>query len=293
MHEDDLSGRLIEQMKAGKDKWEIVELPAIAVGVDRDGHKIIDPIGRMPGEALWPAEYDLPRLNRRRDNTLARYFSAMYQQQPVPDEGELFAPDKLTLRDHTGDIFQRVRGWDLAGTVEGDWTCGALIGKTKAGKFVVIDVRRMRGTPDKVLAFIKETAMAETRMTRISLPEDPGQAGIFQAQSMVKALAGYTVVSSKETGDKETRAEPYAVQVNINPGNEEVLIGTFPHTFRDVPGNGTEHTSLDVFRLVPHLTLHTCGSQMPMLAAALSASVALWKALRLARASSDVLTPIW
>jgi hypothetical protein len=66
----------------------------------------------------------------------------MFQQQPVPDEGELFAPDKLGLRDHTGDIFQRVRAWDLAGTVEGDWTCGVLIGRTKDGKFVVIDVKR-------------------------------------------------------------------------------------------------------------------------------------------------------
>jgi hypothetical protein len=98
MHEDDLSGRLIEQMKAGKDKWEIVELPAIAIDHDRDGHKIIDPLGRKAGEALWPEEYDLKRIERRRDNTLARYFSAMYQQQPVPDEGELFAPDKLTRR---------------------------------------------------------------------------------------------------------------------------------------------------------------------------------------------------
>jgi hypothetical protein len=79
----------------------------------------------MAGEALWPEEYDLKRLERRRDNTLARYFSAMYQQNPVPDEGELFAPDKITLRSHTGDIFNRVRGWDLAGTVEGDLTCSS------------------------------------------------------------------------------------------------------------------------------------------------------------------------
>jgi len=167
MHEDDLSGRLIEQMKAGKDQWTIVELPAICAGSDRDGHRIIDPIGRMPGEVLWPEEYNLARIERRRDNTLARYFSAMYQQQPVPDEGELFAPDKISLRDHTGDIFNRVRAWDLAGTAEGDWTCGVLIGRTKAGKFVVVHVRRMRGTPDKVMAFILETARGDTRLVPV------------------------------------------------------------------------------------------------------------------------------
>jgi hypothetical protein len=35
MHEDDLSGRLIEQMKAGNDQWTIVELPAIALDNDQ------------------------------------------------------------------------------------------------------------------------------------------------------------------------------------------------------------------------------------------------------------------
>jgi hypothetical protein len=35
MHEDDLSGRLIEQMKAGKDQWTIIELPAIALDNDQ------------------------------------------------------------------------------------------------------------------------------------------------------------------------------------------------------------------------------------------------------------------
>jgi hypothetical protein len=76
MHEDDLSGRLIEQMKAGKDQWTIVELPAIAIDHDRDGHRIIDPLGRKAGEALWPEEYDLKRIERRRDNTLARWGDA-------------------------------------------------------------------------------------------------------------------------------------------------------------------------------------------------------------------------
>jgi hypothetical protein len=126
MHEDDLSGRLIEQMKAGKDKWEIVELPAIAIDHDRDGHRIIDPIGRKAGEALWPAEYDIPRLERRRDNSLARYFSAMFQQQPVPDESELFAPDKITrsgtIRATSSTVFE-VGTWPGPSRATGPVAC--------------------------------------------------------------------------------------------------------------------------------------------------------------------------
>jgi hypothetical protein len=53
MHEDDLSGRLIEQMKAGKDQWTIVELPAIALDNDQ--------LRRQKGEALWPAQFPSKR----------------------------------------------------------------------------------------------------------------------------------------------------------------------------------------------------------------------------------------
>jgi hypothetical protein len=120
MHEDDLSGRLIEKMKAGGDRWTIVKLPAIATG---EG----DLTGRAAGEPLWPESYPLSALRRIQSNTLARYWSALYQQNPVPDEGELFSPDRIGLRDRTDDVVLWVRGWDLAGSVEGDWTVGALL----------------------------------------------------------------------------------------------------------------------------------------------------------------------
>lgn len=74
MHEDDLSGYLIEQQKIGGDKWEIVELPAIDES----------------GEALWPEAYPIDALERIRANSLPRFWSALYQQNPQPDEGTFF-----------------------------------------------------------------------------------------------------------------------------------------------------------------------------------------------------------
>jgi hypothetical protein len=52
LHEDDLTGRLIERMKAGgdADQWTIVKLPAIA---EED-----DPLGREVGQPLWPERYN-------------------------------------------------------------------------------------------------------------------------------------------------------------------------------------------------------------------------------------------
>jgi len=162
MHEDDLSGRLIEKMKAGGDRWTIVKLPAIATG---EG----DLTGRAAGEPLWPECFPLSALRRIQSNTLARYWSALYQQNPVPDEGELFSPDRIGLRDRTDDVVLWVRGWDLAGSVEGDWTVGALIGRTTDGRFVG-NIVRFRGRPDAVEEKILETARLDTRRVKISLP---------------------------------------------------------------------------------------------------------------------------
>ena len=75
MHQDDLSGYLIDQQNFGGDKWEIVELPAI----DADG------------EALWPDAYPIDALRRIQANTLPRFWSALFQQQPAPDEGTYFS----------------------------------------------------------------------------------------------------------------------------------------------------------------------------------------------------------
>ena len=72
MHEDDLAGRLIEQQKTGGDRWEIVELPAL----------LDDP--------PWPERYDRPALERIKAISGPRKWSALYLQNPTPDEGTFF-----------------------------------------------------------------------------------------------------------------------------------------------------------------------------------------------------------
>ena len=70
-HEDDLAGRLLEQEPG---QWDVLELPAI----NADGH------------ALWPEWYDLKALDRIKSTIGPREWSALYQQQPQPDEGTFF-----------------------------------------------------------------------------------------------------------------------------------------------------------------------------------------------------------
>lgn len=85
-HEDDLSGRLLAQMKKKPDaiQFEVVHFPAIRV--DRDNKD--DP--RQLGEALWPKKYNLDQLNEIKAGTTPRGWTAVYQQDPVPGDGNIF-----------------------------------------------------------------------------------------------------------------------------------------------------------------------------------------------------------
>lgn len=75
--DDDLSGRLL---KEEPEDWIVIDLPAIALG---DG----DPLGRQPGEALWPERYNEDDYARIRKSVGERVWWALYQQQPRPLEG--------------------------------------------------------------------------------------------------------------------------------------------------------------------------------------------------------------
>lgn len=70
-HDDDLSGWLRAMEEKGGDRWVKLTLPAI----DADG------------KALWPAYYPIEALERIRASTIPRDWSALYQQNPMPDEG--------------------------------------------------------------------------------------------------------------------------------------------------------------------------------------------------------------
>jgi len=87
-HEEDLAGRLLASERG---EWEVVSLPLIA--------KDNDPLGRSPGELLWPEWFnsDLVREARKNDQT----FSSLYQQDPTPEQGDFFHRDWIT--DHLYD----------------------------------------------------------------------------------------------------------------------------------------------------------------------------------------------
>lgn len=201
LHEADLAGWLIGG--GNGEKWDVVKLPALD----------------EQGEALWPEKHTAEELRRMRE--AAPYmFAGQYGQEPAPPEGNIFKPDKIEIVDGVPAGTRFIRGWDFAATVpepgkDPDWTVGGKLGVTPSGRFIIADVVRMRGGPDDVRETLKNTADRDGAGVRVRIPQDPGQAGKAQVSDLVKLLAGKTVTALPVTGDKITRAEPFASQVNV------------------------------------------------------------------------------
>lgn len=113
------------------------------------------------------------------------------------------------------------RYWDRAATVAGDWTVGAKLAKMPGGLYVVVDIVRFRGPPAVVEANIKATAALDGKACAQILEQDPGSAGVFERDYLVKALAGFNVRSVKPTGDKIAKAGPFSAQCAA--GNVKIL----------------------------------------------------------------------
>jgi len=126
------------------------------------------------------------------------------------------------------------RGWDLAATpkTEGndpDWTAAVKVGRSPEGRYYVLDHRRIRATPAGVERFLANTAAEDGPDVEIALPQDPGQAGKSQAAALVRALEGYAVRATPESGDKVTRFGPFSAQAEA--GNVHVLRGAWNETW--------------------------------------------------------------
>jgi len=65
----------------------------------------------------------------------------------------------------------------------------------------------------------------------IHVEQEPGSGGKESAERTIQNLRGYSAYADRVTGDKETRAEPYAAQVQV--GNVDLLRGPWNQDFVD------------------------------------------------------------
>lgn len=141
-HDDDLAGRLLDAAKEGGDQWEVVNYPAEA--------KEDEPY-RLAGEALHPERYDLAALARIRKAIGPRDWAALYQQDPVPEEGAFFQKEDLQWYDFDDphalppdNTMVNYAAWDLAvgQKQENDFSVGGVVSIDQQGNLWLRHVRR-------------------------------------------------------------------------------------------------------------------------------------------------------
>lgn len=204
MHEDDLCGQLLAQQAAGGDKWEVVELPAL----------------NDAGEALWPEAYPVQALERIRRNSQPRYWSALYQQRPAPEEGDYFKSE--WLKPYTKapplDTLRVYGGSDYAVTADGgDFTVHAVVGLDPEGRMYLLDLWRKQAASD---VWVEAFCDLVLQWKPMSWAEEQGQiksgVGPFLERQMRERKA-YTVREQFPTrGDKAIRAQSMRSAMALN-----------------------------------------------------------------------------
>lgn len=169
-HQDDLVGRILaDPSRWDNDPWTVIDIPALA----RDD----DPLGRQPGEALWPERFPKEKLEGIRK--INRYwFSALYQQSPTPDEGILFKRSDFrsygithgtigdryyVLRDDHGErhydtgLCPKFQTSDIAASDKktADYTVVSTWARTPDADLILLDVERQHFETMQVAQFLK------------------------------------------------------------------------------------------------------------------------------------------
>lgn len=150
----DLPGRIYAEAKDTGEKWKVLKFKAIA-----GDH---DPLGRKPGECLWPERVPLERLERIKQKR-GRWFNACWQQEPDDEQGMLFRPRKTAdnkgwpTYTNLGDCFSLPRGmsrdvinhndctviifvdWAMGKKKESDFTAMVVAALTPDGRLLILD----------------------------------------------------------------------------------------------------------------------------------------------------------
>lgn len=220
MHEADLAGRLIEQMKAGKDKWEVVELPAI----------------NPAGEALWPERYDLRALERIRVNTHPLKWSALYQQNPLPDEGLFFKKEWFEFFDPAKvPRCHKYMSGDFAVTEgDGDWTEIATHGYSMGDLYLALDGWAGQTTADVWIEELLNQAVLHQPFCffgeggPIRRAIEPFLIRRMRERTMLKQAAGIRCEWLTRGHDKPTMARPLQAMASMG----KVKIADTPYGHR-------------------------------------------------------------
>jgi predicted phage terminase large subunit-like protein len=220
-HSDDPIGRLTDpenehyKVEIAR-KIKVINLPALA--------EQEDPLGRAPGEALWPDGPD------RFDETFLRDFkiidpigfSSLYQQRPTVRDGILFRREsmKFYTRDQLPENLRYYCASDHAVTTNqrSDLTCMGKAGVDEDGNIWLLpDIFWKKATTDTVVEAMLE--MGSGKQSPLIWWAEKGHIsksiGPFLRQRMQETGRFFNLVEVTPAGDKEQRAQAISARMAL------------------------------------------------------------------------------
>lgn len=214
-HSDDIIGRITDPENPCYNpieakKWKIIRLPAIA---EED-----DPLGRKPGEALWPARYGIDFLeSQQRLDPLG--FAALYQQRPTVADGTLFRRENIR-RYHIGEQPKELRYYSasdhaVATKQRNDRSCFGKVGIDADDNMWFTDLVWERLGPERAVETM--LTMASGKNAPLLWWAEKGHIsqslGPFLRRLSLETQRYINIREVTPIGDKEQRAQSFAARV--------------------------------------------------------------------------------
>jgi len=240
LHEDDLVGHVLE-----KEDWEVLAIPAIApddcfyrIGQGREAL-----YRRRQGEIMHVGRDTFADLEAIKRNLGALNFSAQYQQNPLPAEGQIIKRDWLHYYDERPAEFDlKVASWDTASTKaeHSDWSVGMVWGAVGQSYYLIDLVRGRWETPELRRKMIELSGKHAVDATLVEATE----LGRALSQDLRRTGALHPLLQQSRI-DKQARLMAQAARFEAGLGFQLPVISP-PGEYRSglpcMPLGSTEHT---------------------------------------------------
>lgn len=241
LHEQDLTGHLIERMKTDGQHYEHLCLPA---EYERQEQQRITAIGwkdprTEPGQLLWPERFGPAELKDLKGSLGSYGVAGQLQQRPAPDEGGIFKkvwwrywrplgvamppvqvqmadgsyveiePDELPVR-----FDEQIQSWDMSfkDTKSSDFVAGQVWGRKGANKYLLDFFLERADIVDSIAAILRLTGKWPDAIGKLVEDKANGPAVISMLKNRVTGM-----IPVDPQGGKVVRA--YAVQPQVEAGN--------------------------------------------------------------------------
>jgi predicted phage terminase large subunit-like protein len=229
------------------DQWEVIFLPSLALREEeycRNEEAFqknllrglymppADPLGRAPGEALWPEKYSASALAHIHYNIGPHETASLHQQQPRPAEGGFFDEKDFPIVERAPEGLHWVRYVDLAlgekATADWNTTLGTALDEA-TGIVYYRDMLRVHELTEFFVQLKSWMLSANEKGVIWGIESVAFSSLVFQELTKDKDLAAIAITKLTPEASKVSRAR--AVQTRAKQGKMRLVRGAWNQGF--------------------------------------------------------------